>query len=93
MTASSGIGQPGTETTIVPRSYLEALTAGDPDATAGSLAEDTTWSIHGTLRIPADTAWDPVGALPAMAFDYVSIVSSTGSSRVPSSPIPTLALR
>ena len=39
MTASSGIGQPGTETTIVPRSYLEALTAGDPDATAGSSAD------------------------------------------------------
>ena len=58
----------------------------DLDAIADRFAEDATWSIHGTPRIPADTAWRPAGALPPMASDRASIVGSARSGCAPSSP-------
>ena len=51
MTTHTGTGQLGTEAKAVLRRYLDALTAGDLAAVAGSFAEDATWSIHGTMPL------------------------------------------
>ena len=51
MTISAGTGHLETEAKAVLRRYLDALTAGDLAAIAGSFAEDATWSIHGTMPL------------------------------------------
>lgn len=51
MTISAGTSQLETEAKTVLRRYLDALTAGNLAAIAGSFAEDATWSIHGTLPL------------------------------------------
>ena len=51
MTISAETSQPGTEAKAVLGRYLDALTAGDLAAVAGSFAEDATWSIHGTMPL------------------------------------------
>ena len=51
MTISAETSQPGTEAKAVLGRYLDALTAGDLAAVAGSFAEDATWFIHGTMPL------------------------------------------
>ena len=51
MATSAETGQLDTGAKAVLRTYLEALTAGDLAAVAGSFAEDATWTIHGAMPL------------------------------------------
>jgi ADP-ribose pyrophosphatase YjhB (NUDIX family) len=61
--------------------HLEQLeTRSDPDRDPRGRVLATAYlalvGVGAEPRIPADTAWHPAGALPPMAFDHASIVSS-----------------
>jgi len=51
MADSARTGRPGTEAQAALLRYLDALTAGDLAAVAGSFAEDATWTVHGTMPL------------------------------------------